>query len=205
MSSSRRSDSLPALPSFRISTSDSRPVGQRPVAAMQLELQLAAIRRAEARAPAAIVQVDALERACAAPCPWSAPRRCRRRTAAPRRDPRAGSRRSPRPARRRPTSACACGTRTARRRSPRGSRASVARARPCSRHLRPRVPPRNCAPSRFRKMSQPATDSTSSAVSAPGLPVSALRVNCRTRSEPSAAGRLDAAAARAAARSNGSS
>ncbi len=35
---------------------------------MQLELQFAAIRRAEARAPAAIVQFDAIERAATAFC-----------------------------------------------------------------------------------------------------------------------------------------
>ena len=53
-------------------------VRQRPVAAVQLELQLAAIRRAKARAPAAIVQLDALERRGALPLSFGAPRRCRR-------------------------------------------------------------------------------------------------------------------------------
>ena len=96
--------SLDACRRCRISTSDSRPVRQRPVAAVQLELQFAPVGRAKARAAAAIVQVDAVElrRACRRSlvlAGWT-PRRCRRRTAALLRDRRAGSRRFLRPDRR---------------------------------------------------------------------------------------------------------
>ena len=108
--------SLPALPSVRISTSDSRPSdsGQSRPCSSSCSSRPSGVRK-RARPPRSCRSTLSMQLA-RAPLSFESPRRCRRRTAAPRRDPRAETRRSPRPARRPAASACACDTRTARRR-----------------------------------------------------------------------------------------